>query len=105
VLVREHEKRFYYGDHSVDKDLIAAVRVLINGSPIAAFVSRRLAGLPGVQATSFEDRPRGERARSLGRRDRDHHGNHLRRMRRHSRASVTGTWRGRCSTTVKRAME
>ena len=59
VLVSEDEKRFYYGDRSVDKDVIAAVRVLINGSPIAAFVSRRVAGLPGVEATSFEDRPEG----------------------------------------------
>jgi hypothetical protein len=59
VLVSEDEKRFYYGDRSVDKDLIAAVRVLINGSPIAAFVSRRVAERPGVEATSFEDRPDG----------------------------------------------
>jgi len=33
--------RFYYGEASVDKDLIVAVRVLINGSPIAAYVSKR----------------------------------------------------------------
>jgi hypothetical protein len=59
VLVSEDEKRFYFGNRSVDKDLIAAVRVLINGSPIAAFVSRRVAERPGVGATSFEDRPEG----------------------------------------------
>ena len=33
--------RFYYGERSIDKDLIVAVRVLINGAPIAAYVSRR----------------------------------------------------------------
>jgi hypothetical protein len=59
VLISEDEKRFYYGDRSIDKDLIAAVRVLINGSPIAAFVSRRVAHHPGTAATSFEDRPEG----------------------------------------------
>jgi hypothetical protein len=59
VLVSEDEKRFYYGDRSVDKDLIAAVRVLINGSPIAAFVSRRITLRPRFEATSFEDRPEG----------------------------------------------
>ena len=36
VLVTEDETRFYYGDRSIDKDSIAAVRVLINGAPIAA---------------------------------------------------------------------
>src|SRR5919108_2327047 len=41
VLFSEDAKRFYYGDRSIDKDLIAAVRVLINGSPIAAVISRR----------------------------------------------------------------
>jgi hypothetical protein len=59
VLVSEDGKRFYYGDRSVDKDLIAAVRVLINGSPIAAFVSRRVGQRPSAEATSFEDRPEG----------------------------------------------
>ncbi len=41
VLFSEDAARFYYGDRSIDKDLIAAVRVLINGSPIAAVSSRR----------------------------------------------------------------
>jgi hypothetical protein len=40
VLFTEDAKRFYYGERSIDKDLIAAVRVLINGATIAA-VSRR----------------------------------------------------------------
>jgi hypothetical protein len=51
--------RFYYGEASVDKDLIAAVRVLINGSPIAAYVSTRHPVDAARQATSFEDRPEG----------------------------------------------
>jgi hypothetical protein len=59
VLFTQDEQRFYYGDRSIDKDLIAAVRVLINGSPIAAYVSRRIAPASDAQATSFEDRPEG----------------------------------------------
>ena len=59
VLVSEDEHRFYYGERAIDKDLIAAVRVLINGSPIAAYVSRRHAEDVAPQATRFEDRPEG----------------------------------------------
>ena len=59
VLFSEDAKRFYYGERSIDKDLIAAVRVLINGSPIAAYVSRRAARQSDRDATSFEDRPEG----------------------------------------------
>ena len=59
VLVSEDDARFYYGDRSIDKDLIVAVRVLINGSPIAAYVSRRHPQDPMRHATSFEDRPEG----------------------------------------------
>ena len=58
-LFCEDAVRFYYGDQSVDKDLIVATRVLINGSPIAAYVSRRHPVDVGRQATSFEDRPDG----------------------------------------------
>jgi hypothetical protein len=58
VLFSEDLKRFYYGDRSIDKDLIAAVRVLINGAPIAAYVSRRAAPA-SAPATAFEDRPEG----------------------------------------------
>jgi hypothetical protein len=39
VLFSEDAKRYYYGERSLDKDLVTAVRVLINGSPIAAYVS------------------------------------------------------------------
>lgn len=59
VLVTEDEKRFYYGERSIDKDLIVAVRVLINGSAIAEYVSRRHPGKAGRQATAVEDQPEG----------------------------------------------
>ena len=35
------------------------MRVLINGAPIAAYVSTRHAAGAAIQATSFEDRPEG----------------------------------------------
>jgi hypothetical protein len=59
VLVTEDAHRFYYGDREIDKDLIRAVRVLINGSPIAAYVSRRYPGADLDPPTAFEDRPEG----------------------------------------------
>jgi hypothetical protein len=58
VLFSADTARFYYGDVSIDKDLIVAVRVLINGSPIASYVSRRRAK-EEPQATSFQDREEG----------------------------------------------
>jgi hypothetical protein len=58
-LFSEDAGRFYYGARSIDKDLIAAVRVLINGAPIAAVVSTRHAHGAAPQPTSFEDRPEG----------------------------------------------
>jgi hypothetical protein len=60
VLFSEDAVRFHYGEKSIDKDLIAAVRVLINGAPIAAYESnRRAADARHVQPTSFEDHPEG----------------------------------------------
>jgi len=60
VLFSEDAVRFHYGDASIDKDLIVAVRVLINGAPIAACVSaRHAADARRQQPTSFEDRPEG----------------------------------------------
>jgi hypothetical protein len=59
VLVSEDEHRFYYGEQAIDKDLIVAVRMLINGSPIAASVSRRHATSTPLQPTRFEDHPEG----------------------------------------------
>ena len=58
-LFSEDAVRFHYGDASVDKDLIVAVRVLINGSPIAASVSTRHPVNTARPATRFEDRPEG----------------------------------------------
>ena len=58
VYFTEDEVRFYYGDTAIDKDLIAAARVLINGSPIAAAMSDRQTVHAPVP-TSFEDRPEG----------------------------------------------
>jgi len=59
VIFSEDAARFYWGDRSVDKDLIAAVRVLINGSPIAACVSKRRAMDAPAQPTGFQDREEG----------------------------------------------
>ena len=39
VLVSEDPVRFHYAEQSIDKDLVVAVRVLVNGAPIAAYVS------------------------------------------------------------------
>src|SRR5205807_442243 len=59
ALFSEDAKRFYYGDQSIDKDLVVAVRVLINGAPIASCVSRRADPRTAASSTSFEDRPDG----------------------------------------------
>lgn len=58
TLFSEDPVRFYYGETSIDKDLILAVRVLINGSPIAAVTSPRAEAM-ATQPTTFEDRPDG----------------------------------------------
>ena len=58
VHFSEDEARFYYGERSIDKDLILAARVLINGSPIAAAESDRQSR-QAPMPTSFEDRPEG----------------------------------------------
>jgi hypothetical protein len=58
TLFSEDGQRFYYGETSIDKDLILAARVLINGAPIAAVTSPR-AGSHALQPTAFEDRPDG----------------------------------------------
>ena len=95
VLFSEDAARFYYGERSIDKDLIAAVRVLINGSPIAAV--RLARGIPrraARQATSFEDRPEGiARDRwDVAHRDGDRHD--AGRVRRDPRARVAGAGAG-----------
>jgi len=58
VYFTEDAVRFHYGDTSIDKDLIVAARVLINGAPIAAAVSERYASRQ-TPPTAFEDRPEG----------------------------------------------
>jgi hypothetical protein len=59
VLFSEDGKRFYYGERSIDKDLITAVRVLINGAPIATVTARHRASEPATAPAGFEDRPEG----------------------------------------------
>jgi hypothetical protein len=59
VLFSEDASRFYYGEQSIDKDLIVAARVLINGAPIASYVSTRYPERTDRQPTSFDDRPEG----------------------------------------------
>src|SRR5581483_11522271 len=59
VIFSEDGSRFYYGERSIDKDLIVAVRVLINGAPIAAYESRRHATARPAAPVGFEDRPEG----------------------------------------------
>jgi hypothetical protein len=59
VLFSEDAVRFHYGDRSIDKDLIVAARVLINGAPIAAAIALRHAQQAARQPTTFEDRPEG----------------------------------------------
>jgi hypothetical protein len=59
TLVTEDAEHLYYGATTIDKNAIMAVRVLINGSPIAAFVSPRWESAQRLQPTAFEDRPEG----------------------------------------------
>jgi len=59
TLFTQDADHFYYGDQPIEKTQIVAVRVLINGSPIAAAVSPRLHDKDARQPTSFEDRPEG----------------------------------------------
>jgi len=58
VYFSEDPVRFHYGERSIDKDLIVAARVLVNGSPIAAAVSSRHRER-AMTPTTFEDRPEG----------------------------------------------
>ena len=58
-LFSEDRSHFYYGEHVIPKDRIQAVRVLINGSPIAAYVSRHFPLAAIAPPTSFDDRAEG----------------------------------------------
>ena len=57
-LFTEDDHRFYYGDRTIDKDLIRSARVLINGIPIATVADASKAPT-GSPAAAFEDRPDG----------------------------------------------
>ena len=59
TLFSEDASRYYYGEESIDKDLIVAVRVLINGAPIASYLSKQHPEGADRQPTSFDDRPEG----------------------------------------------
>ena len=59
ALFSQDAVRFYFGETSIDKDLIVAVRVLINGTPIAAYVSSRRERQQQPEPTSFQDREEG----------------------------------------------
>jgi translation elongation factor EF-4 len=59
VFVSQDSTHLYYGAQAIPKESIVTVRVLINGAPIAAYVSRRHAAEALSAPTSFEDRPEG----------------------------------------------
>ena len=60
VLVTEDADAVYYGARRIAKDRIVAVRVLINGAPIAKHMSTRHAhDAAARQSEGFEDRPEG----------------------------------------------
>jgi hypothetical protein len=59
TLFTEDLEHFYYGDTAIDKAEIVAVRVLINGAPIAGVVSPKWESAARPQPTAFEDRPEG----------------------------------------------
>jgi hypothetical protein len=59
TLFTEDAEHFYYGAQTIDKREIAAARVLINGSPISAALSRRWQASEQRQPTAFDDRPEG----------------------------------------------
>ncbi len=61
LLFTEDARQFHYGDRTIDKDRIAAARILINGAVIAACVSARRADGAGAQMTTeaIDDRPEG----------------------------------------------
>ena len=59
TLFSEDQTQFYYADHAIPKDQIHAVRVLINGSPIAVCLSPRFPSAASAPATSVDERPEG----------------------------------------------
>ena len=59
TLFSEDQTQFYYADHAIPKDQIHAVRVLINGSPIAVCLSPRFPSAASAPGTSVDERPEG----------------------------------------------
>jgi len=63
ILFTEDPRQFRYGERAIEKDRLAAVRILINGAVIAGYVSARHAARLGSQATTaaepIDDRPEG----------------------------------------------
>jgi hypothetical protein len=59
VLFTEDAGHFYYDDQVIDKTRIVAVRVLINGVPIASTLSPFHPEVSTRHPTSFDDRPEG----------------------------------------------
>ncbi len=59
ILFTEDAEHFSYGEVAIDKRSIRAVRVLINGAPLAAYVSSRFRDTVQASPTALEDRPEG----------------------------------------------
>jgi hypothetical protein len=66
TLFSEDPDRFYYGERAIDKALIVAARVLINGAPIAEAIARRHAGKGGRGAAAQSQPDRETRALAAG---------------------------------------
>ncbi len=116
VLFSEDRARFYYGERSIDKDLITAVRVLINGAPLATVVSERHArrwraslrrqrsgasgrrARPGADCRPHRQPAGGYRARSVGCGDRHRHAAPSWSNAARSVSASRRSWRDRCST-------
>jgi hypothetical protein len=56
ILFSEDDNAFFYRDATIGKRRITAVRVLINGSPIAAYESKRFQSSLKAMPTAFKDR-------------------------------------------------
>ncbi len=56
LLFSEDRQRYYYGGRAIEKDRIRVVRVLINGAPITAHVSRRARATEHTPPSTFQDR-------------------------------------------------
>ena len=92
VFVSEDSTHLYYGDaRRFQRNRSSTVRVLINGAPIAAYVSRRHAAEALSAPTSFEDRPEGIARDRWDVAIEAQAGTTLIDVRRDSRAGVAGT--------------